>query len=140
MISRHYIGAYSGAPMSILAPTVAAPFEKFKEKTRFHIGTWSVRRHFALMALSALLFVVMHAVFTPTRVAQGDSQQYLALAQTLTDHNVFAYSKEEARPGALAGREPLYPALLAALSRLETAAPLLSLPGYFRGWPWGFSP
>ena len=90
--------------MSILAPTVAAPFEKFKEKTRFRIGTWSVRRHFALMALSALLFVVMHAVFTPTRVAQGDSQQYLALAQTLTDHNVFAYSKEEARPGALAGR------------------------------------
>lgn len=88
---------------------------------RLGTGPRPVRRHVALMALLAMGFVIARAAVTPTLMAQGDSVQYLTLAHTLAHHGVFAFSPDEARPGALAPREPLYPALLAGLMHLDPA-------------------
>ena len=73
------------------------------------------------MFLFSILFVAAHTIWTPSRVIDGDPLQYLRLAHSIVDHQVFAYKVEEARPGALAPREPLYPTLLAGVLYLEKA-------------------
>ena len=73
------------------------------------------------MFLFSILFVAVHTIWTPSRVIEGDPLQYLRLAHSIVDHQVFAYKVEEARPGGLAPREPLYPTLLAGVLYLEKA-------------------
>ena len=88
---------------------------------QYHAGTWPMRYHLGLMALVVLAFIAADASFKSTRIAAGDPQEYLYLAHTLAHEGVYAYSPEEARPGALAAREPLYPALLASIMRFDPA-------------------
>jgi hypothetical protein len=73
------------------------------------------------MFLFSILFVAAHTIWTPSRAIEGDPLQYLRLAHSIVDHQVFAYKVEEARPGGLAPREPLYPTLLAGVLYLEKA-------------------
>ena len=81
---------------------------------------WPVAYHLAFMALFAFVFVVLSAPHRPSRIAAGDSQEYLYLAQTLAHEGVYAYSPKDAQPGGLAPREPFYPALLAGLMQFDT--------------------
>jgi hypothetical protein len=71
------------------------------------------------MFLFSVLFVALHTIWTPSRAVEGDPLQYLRLAHSIVDHQVFAYKVTEAHPGVLAPREPLYPTLLAGVLYLE---------------------